>query len=213
MTGPPAMTHNEPMDATGTGAGLSELIGRCLRGEQSACQQLYRAHAGRVRVYFRRSGFAPADADDLTQEAFIRVFRSLGGFDAGRGAFSTWVGAIARNVARKRWARRADPSDLDPELAEEMLAATDNPAADSEQREQLDALARCVGELPEEPARLVRLRYVQGLTTRGLAAATGLPEATVRLRLAQAVEALTRCMKAKGMMGQQGGAQGGAGEI
>jgi len=188
------------MDASGTGPDPSDLIGRCLRGDESACQSLYRDHAGRVRAYFRRSGFAPADVDDLTQDAFVRAFRSLGSFDAARGSLATWIGTIARNLARKRWARRPDPAGYDPELAEETLAVTDNPAAHSESRERLEALQRCVGELPGELAQLVRLRYVKGLTTRGIAAAAGLAEATARLRLGQAIEMLTGCMKSKGML-------------
>jgi len=188
------------MDATGTGPGDAGLVARCLRGDQAALRSLYLAHAGRVKAYFRRSGFADADAEDLTQETFLRAFKSLGGFDAARGALGPWLAAIARNAARKRWARRPEPDSFDPELAEQVLELADNPSGSTETREQLDALAGCLAKLPRDLAEVLRLRYVEARTTRGVAAATGLAEATVRLRLAKALGLIERCMRTKGML-------------
>jgi RNA polymerase sigma-70 factor (ECF subfamily) len=179
----------------------SQLIRRCLSGEASAFEALYGAHAGRIVAYFLRSGFARADADDLTQETFTRAFRSLHTFDAERGAFRPWLATIARNVARKRWGRRAEPGNFDPELAEDVLAGADDPHAAAQQREEIEAVRDCVSRLPEELARIVSLRYVEGRSTRGVAAATGIPEATVRSRLAEAHERIERCLADKGVMG------------
>ncbi len=178
-----------------------ELVERCRRGDRAAFESLYAAHAGRIKAYLLRSGFSPADADDQSQETFLRAYRSLATFDAARGTFAGWLGAIARNVARRHWNRRADARDFDPDLAERTLAAADNPHADAARREQADAVRDCVGRLPDELARIVRLRYVEARTTRGVAAAAGIPEATVRLRLAEARAALARCLKGKGVLG------------
>ena len=176
------------------------LIVRCLRGDQRAFGLLYAAHAGSTKAYFLRCGFRPADADDLTQAVFVRAFRSLHTFDPARGAFRQWLGAVARNVARKQWRRRKDAENLDPELAEQMLASPDEPGALAESREEINALHDCITSLPPEPARIISLRYVEGLTTRGIAAATDVPEATVRLRMAQARDMLLKCLRAKGFM-------------
>ena len=176
----------------------SELIARAAAGEDAAFQALYAGAAGRVRAYLRRSGFAPHDADDLAQETFLRAFKSIRTFDPQRGSFPSWVGAIARNVARRRWRRRAEPDSFDPDLAEEMFPAADNPSASPEAREEIEAVRACVDALPAELARVVRLRYVDGRTTRGIGAATGLPEATVRLRLKEAGAILAQCLKEKG---------------
>ncbi|MDD4891070.1 MAG: sigma-70 family RNA polymerase sigma factor [Phycisphaerae bacterium] len=189
------------MDGASVGLGEVDLIRRCLQGDNDAFHSLYLAHAGRIKVYFKRSGFSPADADDLAQEAFTRAFRALGGFDAARGPFGAWLSAIARNVARRRWGRRANPDNLDPELAEEMLSIVDNPGHSIQTLEELDGLGQCRESLPGELADIIRLRYVTGLTTRGIAAETGLAEATVRLRLAHAIGLLQECMKAKGLLG------------
>jgi len=186
------------MDQSASENDERQLISRCLSGQETAFQSLYAAHGGRVKAYFLRSGFAGADADDLTQETFLRAFNSLGGFDGRRGSFGGWLAAVARNVARKHWLRRSGGTNIDPALAEEMFASAGNPATDAAGREEIDAVRECVEDLPASLGRMVRLRYVDGLTTRGLAGATGLAESTVRLRLTEAMAMLSRCLKAKG---------------
>lgn len=177
-----------------------ELIARCLAGEAEAQQALHAAHAGSVLAYFRRSGFSWAEAEDLAQDVFVRAFRSLEGFDASRGNFRGWLGAIARNVARRQWARRNRGENFDPELAEQTFAAPANPHDTPEAREEIEAVRSCVDALPPELARVIRLRYVEARTTRGIAAATGMPEATVRLRLTEARGVLDRAMREKGFI-------------
>lgn len=176
-----------------------ELVSRCLSGQESAYLSLWESHARRVKAYFLRSGFLYADADDLTQDVFIRAFKSLGTFDADRGSMRTWLGVIARNVARKRWDRRNEGHCFDPELADDMFAAADNPDQSVEAREENAALRDCVASLPAELAMIVRLRYVHAKTTRGVAEAAGLAESTVRLRLTEASRLLAECLKSKGI--------------
>jgi len=175
----------------------AELIRRCLAGEAAAFEALHAAHAGRVTGYLLRCGFAGPDADDVAQEVFWRAFKSLRTFDPARGALRTWLGAIARNAARRHWARRRPDAALDPELAEAMFEAPPNPDG-PEHREEVAAVRDCVAALPADLARIVRLRYVDALTTRGVAAAAGIPEATVRLRLTQAKGLLAACLRGKG---------------
>lgn len=175
-------------------------VGRCIEGDRNAFSALYRTYVGRVAAYFARSGFGPADVDDLVQRTFVRAYASLRTFDASRGTFGPWLGAIARNVARKRWRRRREPNLFDPELAEAVLPGPEDPGAVVEARETLVAVRGCVEELPPDLARMVRLRYVEGRTTRGIAAVEGMAEATVRARLEEARDLVARCLKAKGIL-------------
>jgi len=175
-------------------------VSRAARGDQSAFEQLYRLHAGRVKAYVLRSGFSPADADDRVAETFVRAFGSLGTFDARRGSFRTWLAAIARNVVRKHWLRRTEAENFDPHLAEEMFEAPENPGDRPEHREEVDAVRDCVARLPVELGRIVRLRYVEGRTTRSIAAEVDLPESTVRLRLTEAAGLLQQCLEGKGIL-------------
>lgn len=186
------------MSQVTAGVGELDLVRRCNAGDDEAYHLLYQAHAGRIKVYFRRSGFLTPDVDDLTQDTFARAFRSLGGFEPARGPFGGWLSAIARNVARKHWARRASAETMDPELAEDMLSSPDNAGHSVQTLEELDALGLCIEALPAELAEIVRFRYVAGMTTRGIATATGIAEATVRLRLAESLSLLRTCMAGKG---------------
>jgi len=180
----------------------AQLVLRCLGGDEAACRSLYAAHAGRVTAFFLRSGFGRADADDLAQEVFVRAFKSLGTFDAARGTLGPWLGAIARNVARRVWQRRSQPQSFDPALADAMFTSAGNPGDESALREQCRAVTQCVGWLPPGLAYMVRLRYVEGRTTRGIAEATGIPESTVRLRLKEALTLLQQCLQGKGIIGE-----------
>ncbi len=178
----------------------AQLVQRCLAGEEAAFERLHADHAGRVLAYFARSGFGRHSAEDMTQETFIRAFRSLHTFDANRGRFRPWVAMIASNVARKYWSRRKQPENFDPELAEEMFSEMDNPGLDPVAAEEITAVRRCVDSLPGDLARIVRLRYVDARTTRGIAAEINLPESTVRLRLTEASDMLRKCLKDKGFI-------------
>jgi RNA polymerase sigma-70 factor (ECF subfamily) len=176
------------------------LIERSRAGDGDAFARLYGLRAAAVKAYFLRAGFAEADADDLVQGVFVRMHTSLGTFDAARGSFGQWLAAIARNVARRAWEKRRQPDHFDPELAEETLAAPDDPAEAPAAREETQAVRRAVEELPADLALLVRLRYVEGRTTRGVAAAAGLPESTVRLRLDEARARLGDLLRAQGIV-------------
>lgn len=176
-----------------------QLIDEALSGDPAACGELYDDNARWVKVYFLRSGFAQADADDLVQETFARAFRSLVTFDAGRGPFRPWLAAIARNAARKRWSARQSPENFDPELAEDVLAAPDDTRGSAELREEIDAVRQCIAALPDDLRRVISLRYVEGLTTRGIAAEVDLAEATVRLRIDDARRRIEQCLRGKGV--------------
>lgn len=179
-------------------AGEAELISRGRAGDHAALSALHSAHAPRIKAYALRSGFRQADADDLTQEAFLLAFGALDTFDCDRGDFAPWINTIARNLARKRF---GEPNTLqfDSELAAEALAVRANPGDPPEIREQIDALSRCIKDLDSELAGVIRLRYVDGRTTRGIADATGISEPTVRLRLNEAAMLLKQCLKKKGV--------------
>lgn len=151
---------------------------------------------------FRRMGFAPADADDLAQETFVRAFKGLATFDASRGSLRPWLGAIARNTARRAWQRRNDPQSFDPELADAMFPSEAvDPGDESAAREEHEAVGACVKELPADLGRLVRLRYVEGRATRSIAEITRTPESTVRLRLDEAARLIETCLRRKGVVG------------
>ena len=125
----------------------------------------------------------PADAEDLAQEAFIRAYRALQGFDAARRAELRprgWLAAIVGNLARNR-ARRRRPLDaaLDG-LAEVGADTAPGPDAVVAQRESDRAWRVRLEKLPHRYRRAVELRHISGLSYPELAVALGRPVGTVK---------------------------------
>ncbi len=177
----------------------NELAKRGAAGDTAALQELHAANAPRLKAYFLRSGFRESDADDLTQEVFLLALKALHRFDPALAGFGTWLGTIARNLARKRFRRQRNPLHFDAELADEVLATDGNPGGSPELRERLAALPDCIAALGPELERLVRLRYVEGRTTRGIADASEVSEPTIRLRLKEAMVLIEQCLRRKGL--------------
>jgi RNA polymerase sigma-70 factor (ECF subfamily) len=173
------------------------LVIQSLAGVQEAGEILYARHGGRVKAYLLRSGFPDHIADDLTQDIFLGVFRSLGTFNPSRGKFTTWLGTVARNVVRKEWRKVPGPENYDGNLAAEVFETTE--MEDPGIKEELDALRACISRLKEEHRQLIRLRFFKAMTTRGIAEVTGLAESTARLRLQEAKGLLLECMRRSGV--------------
>ena len=192
------VSHNVPQAMSAANNSDRELVARCLVGNHEAFEELYSAHGACVVTYFLRSGFGQADAQDLTQETFLRVYKSLTTYDGDRGSFRLWLAAIARNVARRQWSRRNGPENFDPELAEEIFTSGIGVVDQVQVNEEIQAVQDCLAALPEGLQQIIRLLYVEGRTTRGIAAAMSMPEATVRLKLRGAHGMLQRCLKTKG---------------
>ena len=83
-----------------------------------------------------------------------------------------------------------------------MFTSGDNPGDESALREEREAVRLCVDRLPPQLGRIVRLRYVEGRTTRGIAETTAIPESTVRLRLKEAMALLEQCLQSKGIISE-----------
>ena len=139
---------------------------------------------------------SPEGVDDVVQEAVLRAFR---GFDGLRGQDArAWLMTIVRNchyTARKREQRHAaeplpeDPESWDPET---LAAATPDPESALIQRDQQQALAALLAQLPDDYREVLVLREIEDLDYRQIAAVTGVPLGTVMSRLARARAALRK---------------------
>jgi RNA polymerase sigma factor (sigma-70 family) len=125
----------------------------------------------------------PADAEDLAQDAFIRAYRALSGYDATRIAELRprgWLAAIVGNLGRNR-VRRKRPPTTDLEVAVE-VTRDDHPGPDriAERREEARAWQERLERLPQRYRRAVELRHVSGLSYPELAEALDRPLGTVK---------------------------------
>jgi len=137
---------------------------------------------------------APADADDLVQEAVLRAFR---GFDALRGSdVKAWLMAIVRNchfTALKQRQRRGFvplPEESDARDGHAMTAAAPDPEAESILRDEQRTLERLIASLPEEHRTVLMLREIEEMDYKQIAQITRVPIGTVMSRLARSRTAL-----------------------
>ena len=130
-----------------------------------------------------------ADAEEATQEAFLRAWRRAEAYDPRRGAVATWLLSIARNVAIDRVrGRRSEPVDIDP--AALLEGAADCGESLEEQRIAADDAAQlwdAIATLPAEQRRALLLAAFAGRTAREIGALDGTPIGTVKTRIRMAM--------------------------
>src|SRR6202790_5411670 len=176
------------------------IIERCLAGEEAAWEDLVRIHTRRVYAICYRFTGADHKAQDLTQEVFLRVFRSLKNFRAGEGSFSVWLGRLSRNLLiddyRKNKPERATDSLEDRlpmiENTTAMSARTDGMLAGREASELLQAALQ---KLSPELRETVILRDLEELEYREIAEVLQIPEGTVKSRLNRGRADLARILR------------------
>lgn len=159
-----------------------ELLGRCRAGDRDAFRELFHIALPHVRrILYRLSG--PVDLDDLTQQAFLEIFRSLGRYQ-GRGAFSSWVFGICLRLSKKRARGLGRFLRFRERLADALEPA--QPAADPESLERARAVERTLARLPFEQRTVLVMFEMEGHGGGEIAEALGIPEATVWTRLHRA---------------------------
>jgi RNA polymerase sigma-70 factor (ECF subfamily) len=180
---------------------MDELIRGLKAGRPEAFERLVRDHGDRIYRFVKRLS-GERSAEDLTQEVFLRVHRSIGAYRP-EGRFESWLFAIASNLCIDH-ARRKKPeaslSEMDEDLAPERFASGDREAAElAEEGERRAALLKAVERLPFEQKQVFLLREEAGLSFREIAELTGCPLNTALGRMHYAMEALRKSLKAYGM--------------
>jgi len=177
-----------------------QLIERCLSGEEAAWEDLIKVHTRRVYAICYRFTGSNQEAQDLSQEVFLRVFRSLKSFRAGEGTFTVWLGRLTRNLLIDHYRRtRLDRStdsieDALPVLEEKtaMSARADGLLAG---REASEALQGALQRLSPELRETVILRDLEELEYKEIAQVLNVPEGTVKSRLNRGRAELARILR------------------
>jgi RNA polymerase sigma-70 factor (ECF subfamily) len=177
-----------------------ELVKRCLAADAAAWEALLQSHTRKIYNLCYRFTGRPADAEDLTQEVFIKVFQTLRSFDAAQGSFGTWLSRVARNHLVDHYRRTKKDritSSLDDELGtlEEKPGATVEPAAEVETRERRELLQRGLERLSPDLREAVVLRDLQDLDYDEIAQVLAVPVGTVKSRINRGRLELARVLK------------------
>ena len=171
----------------------AELIRKALTGDQRACRDLVRRYQRQVFSVLLRVVRRPEDAEDLTQETFVRMFRALDRYDPER-PFTAWLFTIATRIGidhlRRRKLQTFSLSVAEPGSTEEHTIDVEDPGlkpdevtihAEEERRAQ-----DLIDTLPEHYRIVVLLRHQQDLSYEEIAQALNLPLGTVKARIHRA---------------------------
>ncbi len=163
----------------------ASLIARAQEGDTAAFRQIFVRHRGDVtRIVYRMLG-PSADVEDVVQDVFLNVYRSLPSF-RGDAKVSTWLSRLATNVTRMYLRRgRSRPRFADVEVPEapRESAPPDGPDVQVEKAERVRALYRLLETLSEKKREVLVLHDLEGVPAKEIAEMAGIPVHTVRTRL------------------------------
>src|SRR5947209_2145282 len=177
------------------------LVSRCLSGDEAAWEDLVRLHTRQVYGLCYRFTGSGSEAQDLTQEVFLRVFRTIRTFRSAEGSFGTWLARVTRNLLidhyrRTRQERVTESIEEQLPMLEEVGAgAAVRPDHAVAGREASEILQATLQKLSPDLREAVILRDLQEMEYREIADVLGIPEGTVKSRINRGRAELARRLR------------------
>ncbi|MBL7208950.1 MAG: sigma-70 family RNA polymerase sigma factor [Dehalococcoidia bacterium] len=172
------------------------LVRQAVDGNQQAFTQLYDEHFDRIYryIYFRVT--SQAEAEDLTQEVFLKALQAIGSYKWRDLPFAAWLFRIAHNQVidhlRKRSKQKKAP------LEEAAAVSMEDPVAMTEHKSEIEELTSAVKELPSAQQEVISLRFISGLPIAEVAKTLGKSEGTVKALQFNGTVSLRRILAGKG---------------
>ncbi|HUY79785.1 MAG TPA: sigma-70 family RNA polymerase sigma factor [Ktedonobacterales bacterium] len=184
----------------------AELVARVANEDESALGQLYDRYQRAIYSLCLRVVHDPPAAEEVTQEVFVRLWRSAASFEPGRGRVSTWLLRIAHNLAlnevRRRQSRPVIAPDADWELEGARLVDTqqdNDPEVAVWLRERAQVIHQALEQLPTPQRQAIELAFFGGLSQAEIATALGDPLGTVKSRIRVGMQRLRALLLAAGL--------------
>jgi len=163
-----------------------DLVQRCRSGDEAAWRELVAQHTRRVFGIAYRFVGKVDDAEDLTQEIFVKVYQSLDRYRPGEGSFTTWLMTLARNHAiddyRRRRQERLRRND-DPAVLDTVASGVESPLASLEKQDRVKLVHRGLRALPPDLREPLILCDLKGLPYEEIAGILDVPLGTVKSRI------------------------------
>jgi RNA polymerase sigma-70 factor (ECF subfamily) len=183
------------------------LVRRCVGGDAAAWEEIVQRYHRRIyNICYRFAGDAD-NAQDLTQEVFIKMYRTVNTYDSGKGAFMTWVTTITRNLLvdhfrKSKGDRITDSLDSAPSehddalpLSERIADCAPTPDVQAQGRETREMVHSALQKLSPELREAVIFRDLQDMDYREIATALRVPEGTVKSRINRGRAELARLLQ------------------
>lgn len=171
------------------------LLRRCVAGDAAAWAEIIQLHSRRIYSICYRFTGSQDDAQDLAQEVFIRIYRTLKSYDGSRGSFTTWITTVTRNLLVDHYRSRknerlTDSLDASPSgnedaltLGERLPDVSPGPESHMRRKDRQKMVQAALGRLSPELREAVILRDLQELDYREIAVILKVPEGTVKSRI------------------------------
>ena len=183
-----------------TPAELVWLIAAVAKGDEAAFERLYAATRAKLFGVVLRILRRQDLAEEVIQEAYVKIWNSAGQFNPGLSSPITWMASIARNRAIDVVRKRSEVSIEEEPAAMEVAADSPDPLARREMTEELKRLLECVGRLEPDRQKLVLLAYYNGWSREQLAAKFETPVNTVKTWLRRSMMDIRECLGALEVM-------------
>lgn len=174
-----------------------DLVRRAQKREPEALSELYEAHFDRVYRYMLVRVRNQADAEDLTQQVFLKTLEHIGSYRYRGMPFAAWLFRIAHNQLVDHWKRKGhEKSKMVPldQVDEAKIMGHDDPAVATERRADVEELAAACEALSEGQREVISLRFAGGLSVAETARAMGRSEGAVKVLQHAALVRLRRIM-------------------
>ena len=183
-----------------------QIVRRCMDGDSAAWAEMVRAHHRRVySLCYRFTGNA-ADAEDLTQDVFLKIYSNLSGFDEARGSLVVWIATMTRNhlvdhFRRSRNLRATSSLDEGWDLTDglkpvdRLLSSSPSPHQAAAQKELAKMVQEALARVSADLREAVILRDLQDLDYKEIAQVLGIPEGTVKSRISRGRAELARLLE------------------
>ena len=165
-----------------------DLVDRCRKGDDEAWREMVDQLGQRVYSVAYHFSLKREDAEELSQEIFLKIFENLHRYDGGYPLVA-WVVSLARNLCIDRYRRRKRERSfrfVSDDAVAPLLQSGDDPAAQAIQKERTKLLFWALSEIPEDLAEILVLRDLEGLAYEEIGKALDLPDGTVKSRLFRA---------------------------
>jgi RNA polymerase sigma-70 factor (ECF subfamily) len=165
-----------------------DLVSRCREGNDEAWRELVDRFGPKVYAIAYHFTMKREDAEELSQEIFLKVFENLHRYDGGFPLVA-WILSVSRNLCIDRYRRRKREKSfrfVSDEAVTTLLKSEDDPASMALKKERTKLLFSALAEIPEDLAEILVLRDLNGLAYEEIGKALDLPDGTVKSRLFRA---------------------------
>ena len=182
----------------------AQLVQKCLRGDGPAWEELVHRHTRRVFGLCYRFTGNSHEAEDLSQEVFLKVYRSLASYRSAAGGFPTWLTSVTRNLLvdhyrRTKRDRQTDSIEDEMPHLEEKHSSSRTPFKNVVDAELSQQIQRALSRLSPDLREAVILRDLQGLEYGEIQEVLSVPEGTVKSRINRGRIELARILEQMGL--------------